>query len=319
MGAQNAKIADVMGVGINATDTVIRLPRFPTLDSKVEFISSAVLPGGQVASAMVACQKWGLRTRYAGRVGDDFAGQLQRKEFEKAGVEAHLKAIAGAQSQTSFILVDEPSGERTVLWNRSAEMTIRPDDIEREWVENARALLVDGHDTAAAATVARWAREAEIPVTADLDNLYSGVEVLLENVDFLVCSKEFPARLTGKKDLLKALPAMQKRFRNRLTAATLGRHGVLAWDGQRFHYCPAFVVETVDTTGAGDIFHGAFVYAQLAGWDLEQQLAFSCAAAALNSKALGARGGIAPLAEIHELMRNGKTYPPRFPSNEFID
>jgi sulfofructose kinase len=317
MGSPNAKIVDVVGVGINATDTVIRLPRFPALDSKVEFISSAVLPGGQVASAMVACQRWGLRTRYAGRVGDDFAGELQRKEFEQAGVEAHLKVIPGTQSQTSFILVDEPSGERTVLWNRSAEMTIRPEDIQREWVVNARSLLVDGHDTAAAATVARWAREAKIPVTADLDNLYSGVEVLLENVDFLVCSQEFPARITGEKDLLKALPAMQKRFRNRLAAATLGRDGVLAWDGERFRYGPAFIVETVDTTGAGDIFHGAFVYAQLAGWKLDEQLAFSCAAAALNSTKLGARGGIAPLAEVREVMRGGKTHPPIFPSKEF--
>jgi sulfofructose kinase len=315
--AAKAKSADVVGVGINATDTVIRLPQFPTLDSKVEFISSAILPGGQVASAMVACQKWGLRARYVGKVGDDFAGELQRKEFEKAGVEAHLSVVHGAQSQTSFILVDEPSGERTVLWNRSEEMTLRPKDIRREWIEDARALLVDGHDTEAAATAARWARKAEVPVTADLDNLYSGVEVLLENVDFVVCSKEFPARLTGEKDLVKALPAIQKRFKNRLTAATLGRDGVIAWDGETLYYCPAYVIDAVDTTGAGDIFHGAFVYGQLAGWSLHDQLAFSCAAAGLNCTALGARGGIAPLAQIRELMRSGKTYPPIYPSREF--
>jgi len=314
---QVPKSADVVGVGINATDTLIRLPRFPTLDSKVEFLSSAILPGGQVASAMVACQKWGLRARYVGRVGDDFAGELQRKEFQKAGVEAHLKIVPGAQSQTAFILVDEPSGERTVLWNRSPEMTLIPEDLRREWVVNAKALLVDGHDTAAAATAARWAREAGIPVTADLDNLYSGVEVLLEHLDFLVSSKEFPARLTGEEDLIKALPAIQKRFGNRLTAATLGRDGAIAWDGVSFHYSPAYVVETVDTTGAGDIFHGAFVYAQLAGWNLDEQLGFSCAAAALNCKALGARGGIAPLAQIRKFMRGGETYPPLFPAKEF--
>jgi sulfofructose kinase len=317
MSVQNDKRADVVGVGINATDTLIRLPRFPSLDSKVEFLSSTILPGGQVASAMVACQKWGLRTRYVGKVGDDFAGELQRKEFEKAGVESHLTVVPRAQSQTSFILVDEPSGERTVLWNRSAEMTLKPADIQREWIVNARALLVDGHDTEAAATAARWAREAGISVTADLDNLYSGVEVLLENVDFLVSSKEFPARLTGEEDLLKALPAIQKKLGNRLTAATLGRDGVLAWDGECFHYFPAYVVDAVDTTGAGDVFHGAFVYAQLAGWAVDEQLAFSCAAAALNCKAMGARGGIAPLAQIRELMRSGETYPPLFPTREF--
>jgi sulfofructose kinase len=317
MCAQNAKFVDVVGAGINATDTLIRLPRFPTLDSKVEFISSAILPGGQVASAMVACQKWGLSARYIGKVGDDFAGELQRKEFEKAGVEAHLAVVPGAQSQMAFILVDEPSGERTVLWNRQEAMALKPADIQREWIANARALLVDGHDTEAAANAAAWAREAKIPVTADLDNLYPGVEVLLENVDFAVTSKEFPARLTGEKDLLKALPAIQKRFRNRLTAATLGRDGVLAWDGERFSYCPSYIVDAVDTTGAGDIFHGAFVYAQLAGWHLDEQLSFSCAAAALNCKGLGARGGIATLAAIQELMRGRRTFAPLFPEREF--
>jgi sugar/nucleoside kinase (ribokinase family) len=311
------KTTDVVGVGINATDTLIRLPRFPTLDSKVEFISSAILPGGQVASAMVACQKWGLQARYVGRVGDDFAGALQREEFEKAGVEAHLAVVAGTQSQTAFILVDEPSGERTVLWNRSEAMTLRPNNLRREWIEGARALLVDGHDTEAAALAAQWAREAGILVTADLDNFYPGVEVLLEDVDFVVCSKEFPARLTGEKDLLKALSAIQKRFSNKLAAATLGREGAIAWDGESFHYCPAYVIDAVDTTGAGDIFHGAFVYAQLAGWKLPEQLAFSCAAAALNCTALGARGGIAPLTQIRELMRGGKTYPPVYSSKEF--
>jgi sugar/nucleoside kinase (ribokinase family) len=312
-----ANIVDVVGAGINATDTLIRLPRFPTLDSKVEFISSDVLPGGQVASAVVACAKWGLKTRYVGKVGDDFAGELQREEFKKAGVEAHLAVIPAAQSQTSFILVDEPSGERTVLWNRQEAMALTPADIQREWIVNARALLVDGHDTKAAATAARWAREARIPVTADLDNLYPGVEVLLENIDFVVASKEFPARLTGERDLLKALPAIQKRFRNRQAAATLGRDGALAWDGERFRYCPAYIVEAMDTTGAGDIFHGAFVYAQLAGWSLDEQLSFSCAAAALNCKGLGARGGIASLTQIRELMRNGKTYAPLFREREF--
>ncbi len=317
MTSQSVKTTDVVGAGINATDTLIRLPQFPTIESKVEFLSSTVLPGGQVASAMVACAKWGLRTRYVGKVGDDFAGELQRKEFEKAGVEAHLEVIPGAQSQTAFILVDMPSGERTVLWNRSAAMTLMPEDIQREWIVNAKTLLVDGHDTAAAAMAARWAREAGNPVTADLDNLYPGVEVLLENVDFVVTSKEFPARLTGERDLLKALPAIQKRFMNRITAATLGRDGVLAWDGKRFRYSPAYMVETVDTTGAGDIFHGAFVYAQLTGWPMDEALAFSCAAAALNCKAMGARGGIAPLAEIRQLVRNGKTYPSLFSAREF--
>ncbi len=308
---------DVVGVGVNAADTLIQLPHFPVSDSKVEFSESAVMLGGQVASAMVACAKWGLRTRYAGKIGDDEYGELHRKEFADAGVDAKLICASGCASQSSFILVDQSTGERTVLWKRDSRVALQSEDLNREWIIYARALLVDGHDTAAAALASRWARESGIPVTADLDNLYPGVEVLLEYVDFVVTSKEFPARLTGEKDLLKSLPIIQRRFKNRLVAATLGPDGVLAWDGSEFHYCPAFRVNAVDTTGAGDIFHAAFVYAQLAEMKLEEILSFSCAAAALNCTAPGARGNVASLDEIRKLMLEGSSYADAFRSRKF--
>ena len=317
MSANTLRAVDVVGVGVNAVDTLIPLPRFPAADSKLEFSESAVMPGGQVASAMIACQKWGLATRYVGKVGDDEYGELHRAEFAKVRVEAHLIRADGCASQSSFILVDQSSGDRTVLWKRDGRVALRPEDLRREWIVQARALLVDGHDTEAAACAARWAREAGIPVTADLDNLYPGVEALLENVDFIVSSKEFPERLTGERNLLKSLPTIQKKFMNRLTAATLGRDGVLAWDGTAFSYSPAYRVNAVDTTGAGDIFHAAFVHAQLEDLELEEQLSFSCAAAALNCTGSGARGHIATLDEIRRLMREGVTHAEVFPARRF--
>jgi len=310
-------LVDVVGVGLNATDTVIQLPHFPAFNSKVEFISATLLQGGQVASAMVACQRWGLHTRYIGKVGDDHAGELQAEAFKEEGVEAHLTIAPGATSQTSFILVDQTTGERTVLWNRDERVALQPDDLDREMIVAARALLVDGHDTAAAGCAARWAREAGIPVTGDFDNLYSGVEVLLEDTDFVISSREFPTRVSGEPDLLKSLPLIQRRFNNRMVGATLGTDGVLAWDGAEFHYCSAFRVAAVDTTGAGDVFHAAFVYGLLAGWRIEEQLKFSCAAAGLNCKAIGARGGIAPLEQIRALMRDGATYRDAYPARRF--
>ncbi|HEY4838322.1 MAG TPA: PfkB family carbohydrate kinase [Candidatus Acidoferrales bacterium] len=308
---------DVVGVGVNAVDTLVRLPRFPASDSKLEFSDSAVMPGGQVASAMIACQKWGLSTRYVGKVGDDEYGELHRAEFARAGVEAHLIRADGRASQSSFILVDQSTGERTVLWKRDERVALRPEDLRREWITDARALLVDGHDTEAAARAARWACEAGIPVTADLDNLYPGVEALLEDVNSIVSSKEFPERLTGEKNLLKSLPLVQQKFKSRLAAATLGRDGVLAWDGSSFTYSPAIQVDAVDTTGAGDVFHAAFVYAQLEGLSLEEQLSFSCAAAGLNCTAVGARGHIASLEEIRKLMREGSTHPEIYAARKF--
>jgi sulfofructose kinase len=309
-------LVDVVGVGLNATDTLIRLPHFPAFDSKVEFTSAEVLPGGQVASAMVACQRWGLRTRYVGKVGDDAAAQLQCEEFARAGVEAHLLAVPRCMSQVAFILVDETSGERTILWKRDTRLTLRPEELNRDWILRARALHLDGHDTSAAATAARWASEASIPVVADLDNLYPGVEGLLECVDYLLASRDFPSRLTGEADLLKSLPSIQRRYSCRVAGVTLGRQGALAWDSAQFHYAAGYRVEAVDTTGAGDIFHGAFVYALLQGWPLGRQLDFSCAAAALNCTALGARGGIRPVQEIEGLMREGPRHEPAYTEQE---
>jgi sulfofructose kinase len=299
-------LVDIAGVGLNATDTIIRLPHFPAFNSKVEFRSSDVLPGGQVASAMVACSAWGLKTRYVGKIGDDPFGRLQQEAMGRAGVESHWIVAANCQSQSSFILVDERNGERTVLWKRDPRLELLPDEIRREWVVRSKLLHVDGHDCAGAGAAARWAREAAIPVIADLDNLYPGIEALHENVDYLISSREFPARLTGEQNLLDSLQTLSRRFGCRVTAATLGEDGVLAWDGLKFHYCTAFEINPVDTTGAGDIFHAGFAYAQIQRWDLGPALEFSCAAAGLSCMAPGARGGIASVDQIEDLIRKGR-------------
>ncbi len=220
--------------------------------------------------------------------------------------------VPGCQSQSSFILVDEQTGERTVLWKRDPRLEFLPSELQAEWVAGARLLHVDGHDCAAATQAARWARAVGIPVTADLDNRYPGVEDLLENVDYAITSREFPERLTGESNLFVSLPDMASRFGCRIAAATLGTEGVLAWDGARFHYSPAFEIKPVDTTGAGDIFHAAFAFALLQGAELPRALEFSCAAAGLSCLGKGARGGIASLEEIEALVRNGRRRPAAF-------
>ena len=295
---------DLVGVGLNATDTLIRLPHYPALGSKVEFRSADILPGGQVATAVAACQQWGLRTRYVGKIGDDSAAAIHRAEFDRLGVETHLVTVSGCASQQAVILVDD-AGERTVLWKRDNGLTLQPGELQREWIINARALHVDGHDTAAAVVAAGWARDAGVPVIADLDDLYPGLETLLGKIDYLITSRDIPGRLTGEPDLRQSLPAVRTRYGCRLTAATLGHEGVLAWDGSRFHNAPAFQVKTLDTTGAGDIFHAGFIYGLLQAWPMPRQLDFACAAAALNCTAAGARGGIQSVENIEALIATG--------------
>lgn len=304
---------DLVGVGLNATDTLIALNRFPSPGDKVEFQTVHVLPGGQTASAVVACQAWGLQTRYVGKLGDDAAAAIHRAAFDRAGVEAQILTAEQTSSAQSIILVDG-SGERTVLLKRDERLTVHPSELRREWIVNARALHVDGFDTAAATLAATWARAANVPVIADLDEIYPGVEHLLPLIDHLIVSRDFPARLTGETDLEKALQAMCERYGSRIAAATLGHDGVLAWDGESFHYTPAYRVPVVDTTGAGDMFHAAYIYGLLQRWPLEQQLRFACAAAALNCTAPGARGGIGSIGEIGELISRDVRYPMVYPT-----
>jgi sugar/nucleoside kinase (ribokinase family) len=298
---------DLVGVGLNATDTLIRLPEFPQRGSKLEHGPESVMPGGQVASTVVACQTWGLRTRYVGKLGDDDAARLHARAFQRAGVEAKLINVPDGTSPKSLILVDQ-DGERTVLCRRDERLILQPQELRREWITEARALHVDGHDTAAATLAATWAREAGLAVIADLDEIYPEIDALLEKIDYLIVSRDFPTRLTGQTNLAKALREIQVRYGCRLAAATLGQGGVLAWNGEAIQHTPAYRVPVVDTTGAGDIFHAGFIFALLQDWSLDRQLEFACAAAAINCMAEGARGGITTLDPVLKFMESTEQY-----------
>jgi sulfofructose kinase len=297
---------DVAGVGLNATDTLLVVPHFPAYAGKVPFHEEITSPGGQVASAMVACARLGLRTKYIGTVGDDERGRIQLASLREAGINIdHLQLRAGCPNQSAYIIIDRSTGERTVLWSRPECLRIDPHEITPEQILCARLLHIDGHDTPAVAHAARLAHQAGIPVTVDVDTIYTGFEAVLPYVDYLIASSEFPIQWTHESDPFRALEILQHEYRMRVAAMTLGAHGALALEGGRFVYSPAFVVNCVDTTGAGDVFHGAFCYSVLQGMSLGDALEFSNAMAALNCTALGARGGIAGLPEIRALLAGG--------------
>lgn len=298
---------DLVGVGLNATDTLISVSELPPPGSKAVVHWLNVTPGGQVATALIACARWGLRTRYIGKLGDDSAAIVHRDAFAAAGVETYITTVPNCSSAQSHIIVDK-TGERAVLWHRDPRLTVAPEELQRDRITSARALLVDGCDTGAATQAARWAREAGVSVIADLDDVYANIEPLLSNVDYAITSEEFPSCISGKRNVRDALSWMQQRFGSRVAAATLGTQGVLAWDGEHFQHSAAYRVPVVDTTGAGDIFHAGFIFGLLQEWHLTRILDFACAAAGLNCTAAGARGNIASLGEIEALMINGERY-----------
>ena len=302
-----APAVDVVGVGLNATDTLLMVPHFPAYAGKARIEEEIVSPGGQVASAIVACAALGLRTGYLGTVGDDERGRIQIESLRRAGVAIeHIQVRRGCSTQSAYIIIDRSTGERTVLWRRDDCLRLEPGEIEPGQITGARLLHIDGHDTEAVAYAAGIARAAGIPVTADVDTIYHGFDRVLPHVDYLIASSEFPGQWSGQDDPFAALEAIQREFQLRVAAMTLGAHGALALERGRFFYSPAFVVDCVDTTGAGDVFHGAFCYAVLQRMSMREALDFSNAMAALNCTAVGARGGIRGRQEVRALMSRGE-------------
>ena len=298
---------DVVGVGLNATDTLLIVPHFPAYAGKVPFEREILSPGGQVASAMVACARLGLRVKYIGTVGDDERGRVQMESLQTSGINLdHVQIRRQCANQSAYIIIDRSTGERTVLWSRSDCLRLSPEAITPEQITCARLLHIDGHDTAAVARAAAIARAHGIPVTIDVDTIYHGFDGVLPNVDYLVTSSEFPVQWTNERDPFKALRMIQAEYGMRVAAMTLGAHGALALTGGQFIYSPAFVVNCLDTTGAGDVFHGAFCYAVLQGMTMRDSLDFSNAMAALNCTALGARGGIRGIEDVRSLMERAE-------------
>lgn len=301
------KTFDVVGVGLNATDTLLLVPQFPAYGGKAPFVREIRSPGGQVASAMVACVKLGLKTKYIGSVGDDDGGQILLQSLSGSGIDvSHVQLRAGCPNQSAYIVIDQTTGERTILWQRPDCLKIVPEHIEPEQITCARLLHIDGHDTAAVEHAARIARQHEIPVTVDVDTIYRGFDRVLPYVDYLIASTNFPVEWTSERDPFLALELIQKEYGMRVAAMTLGPHGALALVRGKYIYSPAFVVNCRDTTGAGDVFHGAFCYAVVEGYSIEDALSFSNAMAALNCKELGAQGGIRGADAARDLIATGE-------------
>lgn len=294
---------DVLGIGLNATDTLLLVPEFPQYAGKIRIARELLSPGGQVATAVVTCARLGLRAKYIGAIGDDLRGQMQRASLESTDVDtAHLIVRSGCPNQTAYIVIDQRTGERTVFWERAECLRLTPSDICAEHIAAARMLHLDGYDIEAASYAASLAQAQGVPVSLDVDTIYPGFDSVLERVDYLVAGSGWPAKWTGEMDPFTALSRLREAYRVRVAAMTVGNRGALALDDTGWTYSPAFEVNCADTTGAGDVFHGAFCYAMLAHMPMHSALDFSNAAAALNCTAIGARGHIPTLGEVHSLL-----------------
>ncbi len=297
---------DVVGFGTNAVDHLISVPRYPDFNSKVELTSWAVLPGGEVASTLVALQRLGFTTAYAGSFGSDDAGKLGLRSLMDEGVNAdHAVVIDNATTQVAFVVVDEGSGERTILWKRDEKLRCSARDAPLDLAGSAKILHMTPHDTAACVAMARAAREAGTIVSLDIDNTFNGVDELLELTDIMIASSDLLERVTGTRDKLSAMTEVASRYGCRIVGVTLGSEGSYVLSNGVFIDTPGFDVPggCVDTTGAGDAFRAGFLFGLLSGWDISEAARSANAVAALKCRSLGARASLPNLDELQRMLK----------------
>jgi sulfofructose kinase len=300
-----SKPFDVAGIGLNSVDLLVVVAEYPASNTKQRLQRFARLPGGQVATAVATCARLGWRSRYVGSFGDDDLGAFSRDSLLREGVDiGAARTVVGTTNQFSVILVDARSGERTVLWDRHRALTMEPLDVPKEAVTSGRLLIVDCHETAVSAQAAKYAREAGVPTIIDVEKVRPGIADLLQNIDAIIAAEGFPSALTGHEDPGRAIETIGREFGAPLVCVTLGEEGSLAWCNGREIRTPAFPVDCVDSTGAGDAFRGAFAAGCLRApdGDIEEVLSYANAVAALNCRALGGRGGLPTPDEVDQLM-----------------
>jgi sugar/nucleoside kinase (ribokinase family) len=289
-------------MGLNSVDFLCVVPEFPTINSKMRILQFSKQGGGQVATAMVALSRWGVKTKYVGKFGGDELGQFSSNSLQQEGVDvSSVTSEPNTPNQFGMIIVDGLSGERTILWDRDARLMYREGEPQKKDVCSGKLLHLDGHDIKAAIQCARWAKEEKIPTVIDLDKVESLTSELIKEIDFVVTSGRFPALFTGISDREKALTELQKQIPGFL-CATLGHDGAVALVEGQFVYVKGFEVKAVDTTGAGDVFHAGFIYGLLQNWEVADILRFANAVAALKCRDLGGRRGIPSLEEVQKFL-----------------
>jgi sulfofructose kinase len=294
----NEKLFDVVGYGTNSVDYVCIVPGYPRVGTKTEIMQYERLTGGQVATAIAFLSRMGLSAKYIGKIGGDELGLVSQRSFELESFDVTSVLVEqSAKNQFAFIVIDKQTGERTVLSHRDSALDFRETELKKSDICAGRILHLDGYDAEGSLKAATWCQELEIPVCIDLDKVVNNCRELISKVDFLIVSSNFPSEFTGIADPLESFRALRESYDGFL-AVTLGSEGAMTWIQDRCITFPGLKVNAVDTTGAGDIFHGGFIYGLLRNWPIERIVKFANAAAGLSCRYRGARAGIRPLSEI---------------------
>jgi sugar/nucleoside kinase (ribokinase family) len=293
---------DLLGLGQISLDLVAVLSRWPARGEKRALEEEQELPGGQVATALLAATRLGLRCAFAGAVGDDAAAGRALAPLLAGGVDCtQVRRLAGCASRQALVLCERESGERTVFERRDPALRLSPEQVAPAAVDAAAALLVDAEHPEAALHALRLARRAGALTLCDLERADATSRAIGAEVDFPIVSQGFADEIWSG-DCAQALHRIAGPH-TRMAVVTRGERGALAlWEG-RVIEVPALAIQALDTTGAGDVFRGAFAFAALGGCGARETLELACAAAGLACLGRGAQGALPDLAEVRALLQ----------------
>jgi sulfofructose kinase len=297
----------IVGLGANSVDFVCTVPAAPSAAgsaSKMRLTSHRLSCGGQVATTLSACSRFGLKTRYIGAFGNDSNGNLIRAALADRGVDLTHTFTRETANRFAVIMIDQTSGERIILWDRDERLNLADAEVTRDAIAGARVVHVDDEDVRASFRAATIARSLGIDVTTDIDRAVGGVDEIIALATHPIFSEHVAAELTGESAPERALRKLRRTHPGILTI-TLGASGAIALEGDTLIHVPGVQVGAVDTTGAGDIFRAGFIYGLAEGWDTERLLRFANAAAAASCTKPGAMDSSPELAEV--LLTLGKS------------
>ena len=292
-----------IGLGFCGNDYLALLPRIP-LDDKVKIERHLVQGGGPAATATVAAARLGMDAAFMGVVGDDDAGKCIINEFARENVDTSAMKIRRSEtSSIAYCWVDGATGKRSIAWSHCSGRELGADEIDLDLIRNAAVLHLDGHNPAAALAAAKEARRCGVPVSLDAGTIRDGIRELLPYVSILIASENFARRFTEEENLDNALFRLAETGAE-VVGITMGKLGSMALEGGRIIRCDAFRIEAIDTTGAGDVFHGAFCVRYLETHDVQESMRFASAVSALKCLQFGGRTGIPTRPQVDKFLSN---------------
>jgi sugar/nucleoside kinase (ribokinase family) len=298
----------VVGLGTPVSDYIVRIDRMPTPNGYARASAHSWQQGGKASTAMAALGRLGVPCAFVGVVGADVEGEMHRLDLRFNGVDdSHVVVDPSVRTAYNVILADRETGGRAIIGGGRTTRGLRADDLDEAVVRGARVLLVESGGEAAEAAVG-WIHASGGLAVADADWFHASLEALLPSLDVVILSEDYARDRSPGLSPIEACREIA-RLGPRTVVLTLGAKGCVGVAPEGEFECPTFPVPVVDTTGAGDVFHGAYCYGLVQGWTARECCVWASATASVKCMAIGGRAGLPTAGVVQRFLSTGEVDP----------